>query len=173
MSQTLIPTPSTPSPSSSSSSSLFSNLTIPHSSLHSKLRISQPTRVRPIRSRQPRLLSSRNSGSADNPRWSLSGMTALVTGGTRGIGHAIVEELAGLGATVHTCCRNSSELDVCLREWDNLGFGVTGSVCDVSVRVQREELVGTVSSVFDGKLNILEQSINSLKVWLVSGRKII
>lgn len=66
-----------------------------------------------------------------------------------------MEKLAGLGATVHTCCRNSSELDVCLREWDNLGFGVTGSVCDVSVRVQREELVGTVSSVFDGKLNIL------------------
>ncbi|KAG6629165.1 tropinone reductase homolog At5g06060-like [Carya illinoinensis] len=161
MSQTLIPTPPTPSPSSSSSSSLFSNLTIPQSSLHSKLRISQPTRVRPIRSRQPRLLSSRNSGPTDNPRWSLSGMTALVTGGTRGMGHAIVEELAGLGATVHTCCRNSSELDVCLREWDNLGFGVTGSVCDVSVRVQREELVGTVSSVFDGKLNILINNVGT------------
>ncbi|KAF5470509.1 hypothetical protein F2P56_011015 [Juglans regia] len=161
MSQTLIPTPPTPSPSSPSSSSLFSNLTIPHSSLHSKLRISQPTRLRPIRSQQPRLLSSRNSGPTDNPRWSLSGMTALVTGGTRGIGHAIVEELAGLGATVHTCCRNSSELDVCLREWDNLGFGVTGSVCDVSVRVQREELMGTVSSVFDGKLNILINNVGT------------
>ncbi|KAK7856621.1 tropinone reductase like protein [Quercus suber] len=50
-----------------------------------------------------------------------------------GSGHAIVEELVGFGARVHTCCRNENELDGCLSEWDNLGFGVTGSVCDVSV----------------------------------------
>ena len=46
---------------------------------------------------------------------------------------AIVEDLVGFGATVYTCCRNESELDGCLNEWDNFGFGVTGSVCDVSV----------------------------------------
>ncbi|GLT55371.1 hypothetical protein SLA2020_285000 [Shorea laevis] len=62
------------------------------------------------------LHSGSNSSPVDNPRWSLCGMTALVTGGTRGIGHAIVEELVGLGARVHTCCRNGSELDGCLRE---------------------------------------------------------
>ena len=39
----------------------------------------------------------------------------------------------GFGARVYTCCRNESELDGCLNEWDNFGFGVTGSVCDVSV----------------------------------------
>jgi FlaA1/EpsC-like NDP-sugar epimerase len=33
----------------------------------------------------------------DNSRWSLQGMTALLTGGAGGIGHAIVEELAGFG----------------------------------------------------------------------------
>ncbi|KAM3739854.1 hypothetical protein ACB098_08G054100 [Castanea mollissima] len=32
-------------------------------------------------------------------RWSLQGMTALVIGGTKGIGYAVVEELASLGAT--------------------------------------------------------------------------
>lgn len=68
---------------------------------------------------------------------------------------AIVEELVGLGARVHTCCRNKIELNKCLEEWDGMGFGITGSLCDVSVAAQREELMETVSSVFDGKLNIL------------------
>ncbi|XP_043699399.1 tropinone reductase homolog At5g06060-like [Telopea speciosissima] len=88
-------------------------------------------------------------------RWSLKRMTALVTGGTRGIGHAVVEELAGLGAVVHTCSRNEVELNGCLRDWAGKGFQVTGSVCDASSRSQREKLMETVSSVFGGKLNIL------------------
>lgn len=68
---------------------------------------------------------------------------------------AVVAELAGLGATVHTCARNGTELDKCLRGWEEEGFRVSGSVCDVSFRDQREELVDTVSSVFNGNLNIL------------------
>ncbi|KAL8251875.1 hypothetical protein R6Q59_035568 [Mikania micrantha] len=61
-------------------------------------------------------------------RWSLAGMTALVTGGTRGIGYAVVEELAELGAAVHTCSRNEAELNQCLQEWSAKGFTVTGSI---------------------------------------------
>ncbi|CAN1846652.1 Tropinone reductase homolog At2g29360 [Linum perenne] len=88
-------------------------------------------------------------------RWSLNGMTALVTGGTKGIGYAIVEELAQLGATVHTCSRTEDELNQRVIEWGEKGFKVTGSVCDVSSRVEREKLVENVSSIFAGKLNIL------------------
>nr|WGU11348.1 noroxomaritidine/norcraugsodine reductase 2 [Crinum x powellii] len=88
-------------------------------------------------------------------RWSLTGTTALVTGGTKGIGRAIVEELAGFGVRVHTCSRNEAELGKCLQEWEKLKFNVTGSVCDVSSRAEREKLMEKVSSVFNGRLNIL------------------
>nr|XP_010910872.1 tropinone reductase homolog At5g06060 [Elaeis guineensis] len=88
-------------------------------------------------------------------KWSLDGTTALVTGGTKGIGHAIVEGLAGFGATVHTCSRDEAELNKCLERWKTLNIHVTGSVCDVSSRAQREKLMEGVRSIFQGKLNIL------------------
>ncbi|KAA0067768.1 tropinone reductase-like protein [Cucumis melo var. makuwa] len=68
---------------------------------------------------------------------------------------AIVEELVGFGARVHTCSRNEGELRQCLRHWKDLEFEVSGSVCDVSVRAQREELMENAGNTFDGKLNIL------------------
>ena len=112
-------------------------------------------------------------------RWSLDGMTALVTGGTRGIGlvtyftnifpflqlftfsclflirHAIVEELAEFGASIHVCSRKEEDINRCLEEWKKKGFNVTGSVSDVLHRHQRQTLMETVSSIFQGKLNIL------------------
>nr|XP_009603002.1 tropinone reductase homolog At5g06060-like isoform X1 [Nicotiana tomentosiformis] len=94
-------------------------------------------------------------------RWSLSGFTALVTGGTRGIGHAVVEELAELGATVYTCSRNQAELNERLQEWAVKGLQVKGSVCDASSREQRVQLMENVSSAFDGKLNILVNNVGT------------
>ncbi|KAF3775992.1 Tropinone reductase-like protein [Nymphaea thermarum] len=94
-------------------------------------------------------------------RWSLQGMTALVTGGTRGIGRAVVEELATLGALVHTCSRNEAELKKCLADWEASGFRVTGSVADVSSRPEREKLMEEVAGAFDGKLNILVNNVGT------------
>ncbi|RZB74508.1 Tropinone reductase-like, chloroplastic [Glycine soja] len=103
----------------------------------------------------------RSHQSTTQHRWTLQGMTALVTGGTRGIGHAIVEELTGFGARVHTCARNEHDLTKCLKKWNDSGFDVTGSVCDVSVPHQREALMESVSSLFHGKLNILINNVGT------------
>nr|WP_309697991.1 SDR family oxidoreductase [Armatimonas sp.] len=43
-------------------------------------------------------------------RWRLDGQRALVTGGTRGIGAAVVAELRELGATVLTVARSGADL---------------------------------------------------------------
>uniref|UniRef100_A0ACD5WXD1 Uncharacterized protein n=1 Tax=Avena sativa TaxID=4498 RepID=A0ACD5WXD1_AVESA len=94
-------------------------------------------------------------------RWTLHGKTALVTGGTRGIGHAVVDELAALGAAVHTCSRKEDELGERLKEWEAKGFRVTGSVCDVSVRDQRELLLRDVADRFAGKLDILVNNVGT------------
>ncbi|KAJ0021739.1 hypothetical protein Pint_32741 [Pistacia integerrima] len=89
--------------------------------------------------------------------------TQMVSSGQDRFSHrrAIVEELVGFGARVHTCSRNESELNKCLRDWNGLGFQVTGSVCDVSVRDQRESLMESASSLFDGKLNILINNVGT------------
>nr|QPD99062.1 delta1-piperideine reductase II/short chain dehydrogenase/reductase II [Morus alba] len=96
-----------------------------------------------------------------NKRWSLEGMTALVTGGIKGIGQAIVEELAGFGATVYTCSRNEVEINERLAEWKRKGFRVYGSVCDVASEEDRKELINKVSLVFNGKLNILVNNVGA------------
>ncbi|XP_014625927.3 tropinone reductase homolog At5g06060 [Glycine max] len=101
------------------------------------------------------------SESSRGARWSLNGMTALVTGGTRGIGHAIVNDLAAFGAAVHTCSRNQTELKKCLQEWQTQGFQATGSVCDVSSPPQREKLIQEVASTFSTELNIYVNNVGT------------
>lgn len=101
---------------------------------------------------------------ANNSRWSLNGLAALVTGGTAGIGNAVVEELAGLGAKVYTCSKTESELDEPMQDWADRGIQVKGSACDVTCRDQRVKLMEKVSSAFDGKLNILINNVGT-NIW--------
>nr|ABW81125.1 short chain dehydrogenase [Boechera divaricarpa] len=96
-------------------------------------------------------------------RWSLQGMTALVTGGASGIGYAVVEELASFGARIHVCDISKTLLTQSLSEWEKKGFQVSGSVCDVTSRPEREKLMQTVSSMFDGKLNILVNNVGVIR----------
>ncbi|XP_044481732.1 tropinone reductase homolog At2g29170-like isoform X2 [Mangifera indica] len=74
---------------------------------------------------------------------------------------AVVEEFAELEATVYTCSRNESELMESIREWEIKGFNVSGSVCDVTSPPQRENLMKRVSSLFNGKLNILINNVGT------------
>lgn len=72
-----------------------------------------------------------------------AGTTAVVTGGTKGIGRAIVEELAGFGNNIRvlTCARSEDALNQCLAEWKTAGYeNISGVVADVSTDAGRHEL---------------------------------
>ena len=71
-----------------------------------------------------------------------------------------MEELAGFGAIIYTCSRIQEELNERLKEWEEKGYKVSGSVCDLIVREQREELMKAVSTAFNGNLNILVSSFD-------------
>ena len=62
----------------------------------------------------------------------LAGRRALVTGGTRGIGRAIVEVLCDEGVGVAFCARDAAEIAETERALAGRPGAVTGSVVDVA-----------------------------------------
>ena len=90
------------------------------------------------------------------PRWRLDGQLALVTGGSAGIGRAIVRELLGFGARVLVNARDANGLDaLCAEMAEEFPDGeIRAFAADVGDAEQRRELLDWVEDIGDG-LNIL------------------
>ena len=90
----------------------------------------------------------------DEGRWSLRGRKALITGGTKGIGAAVTEELLWLGAEVFIVARSEQDLTARIEEWSAKGLQAHGMAGDVGEPRVREAVITRVGKHW-GKLDIL------------------
>ncbi|UWU66401.1 SDR family NAD(P)-dependent oxidoreductase [Bradyrhizobium sp. NC92] len=77
----------------------------------------------------------------------LSGKTALVTGSTAGIGHAIAKGLAASGASVVINGRGQDKVDAAVRKLEGTGAKVRGIAADVSTAAGCKALVAALPEV--------------------------
>ncbi|WIA15778.1 hypothetical protein OEZ85_002393 [Tetradesmus obliquus] len=88
-------------------------------------------------------------------RFSLTGRKCLITGGTRGIGRAIAQELAGLGAEVFVCARNEQDVAATVQDLVSQGHKAQGCAADLVNLQQRQQLLQQVSDALGGELHVL------------------
>jgi NAD(P)-dependent dehydrogenase (short-subunit alcohol dehydrogenase family) len=84
----------------------------------------------------------------------LTGRTALVTGGSRGLGLQIAEALGEMGAKIAVTARKKDELDEAVRKLGGLGITAHSYVCDIGKREAIAPMAEEVLKKF-GKVDIL------------------
>ncbi|HVF51334.1 MAG TPA: SDR family NAD(P)-dependent oxidoreductase [Pyrinomonadaceae bacterium] len=99
-------------------------------------------------------------------RWNeydLRGRTALITGGSRGLGLVLAREFASEGARVAICARDPVELERARRDLAGRGAEVLAVPCDVTERAQVNELVQLVRGRF-GRIDVLVNNAGVIQV---------
>lgn len=89
----------------------------------------------------------------------LAGKVALVTGGTRGIGRAVVERLVDEGCAVAFCARSSDAVEAVLDEQP--GATLFGRQCDVTAPGELEEFVRDTAAAL-GRLDLLVANVGGI-----------
>ncbi|MEI9918608.1 MAG: SDR family oxidoreductase [Bacteroidota bacterium] len=92
--------------------------------------------------------------------WHLKDRKALVTGGTKGLGLAIVEEFLSLGAEVFLVARNQTEVDNLINTMQSRGSAVDGMAADMTDGEARRKVIDTLSARW-GKLDILVNNVGT------------
>jgi Tropinone reductase 1 len=93
-------------------------------------------------------------------KWRLDGKFALITGGTRGIGLAIAEEMLALGAAVFIVARDQVTVRARLESWRGRGLAASGTAADVSTAEGREAVFTQLRRLWD-HLDVLVNNVGT------------
>jgi len=93
----------------------------------------------------------------------LEGKTALVTGGTRGIGRAIAEAFAAEGANVAFCARSAAEIAGTQAALARFGVRVQGTVADMGDADAVTRWVNAAAAEFGG-LDAVVSNVSALDI---------
>ena len=96
------------------------------------------------------------------PGFDLTGRSAVVIGGTSGIGRAISHGLAQAGADVVCTSRREEQVDASAKEIEGIGRRTIRCVSDVSDKASLENLLSETVNAF-GKVDILVNSAGRTK----------
>jgi len=91
----------------------------------------------------------------------LAGKVALVTGGTRGIGRAVVERLIDEGCAVAFCARSSDAVEAMLQDHAGASSALFGRPCDVTAPGSLETFVRDAAAALD-RLDLLVANVGGI-----------
>jgi 3-oxoacyl-[acyl-carrier protein] reductase len=93
----------------------------------------------------------------------LKGRTALITGGTKGIGQAIAQTLAADGAHVAICARNAAEVEQSVRDLARHGVKAFGRAVDVGDGAALQAWVSDAAAALGG-IDIVVANVSALAI---------
>lgn len=93
-------------------------------------------------------------------RWLLEKKKALITGGTKGIGYAIANQILERGGSIFVVARDAELLEKRLELWQEQGYEAFGQAGDVSNQADRGEIFAGVKELW-GRLDILINNVGT------------
>ncbi len=102
----------------------------------------------------------------------LRGRVVLITGGSRGLGFAIAQEVARLGARIVICARDERELQIAREQLQRGGSEVLAITCDVTNRDDVLQMVNEANAHF-GRIDVLINNAGVIQVGPIQSQTIV